>query len=392
MTDSASAGRTSAGRISADPRQQESGDLAVHFLAQGEQTGEQVASWFADFMFQAQRSLDIAIYDWRLSPPLASIIQQALRERAQAGVSIRIAYDAGKLDQPGFVVGADPAPPGTAAFVHTLGFPSRAITGLKLMHNKYMVRDAGLPSAAVWTGSANFTDDQWTLCDNNILEMTSAPLAAAYARDFEQLWQTGTIGDSGDFDAPQVSLVYQGLPATIHVDFAPGCGSAIDALVAHRVASARRRVRICSMLLNSGALIGALSDLLHDGRVPVDGVYDRTQMEGVYPQWQQVPSNRWKIPAVQHIIERAGLVGKNSTPYTPTGIHDFMHNKMLLVDDTVITGSYNFSHSAEMNAENILFMESAPLAEAYSAYIDHLKAKYGTSPQTKGATISAGAK
>jgi hypothetical protein len=28
-------------------------------------------------------------------------------------------------------------------------------------------------------------------------------------------------------------------------------------------------------------------------------------------------------------------------------------------------------------AENILFIESAPLAESYSAYIDHLKSKYG---------------
>jgi phosphatidylserine/phosphatidylglycerophosphate/cardiolipin synthase-like enzyme len=43
---------------------------------------------------------------------------------------------------------------------------------------------------------------------------------------------------------------------------------------------------------------------------------------------------------------------------------------------SVITGSYNFSRSAQFNAENILFIESAPLAEAYSVYIDHLKQKY----------------
>jgi phosphatidylserine/phosphatidylglycerophosphate/cardiolipin synthase-like enzyme len=54
-----------------------------------------------------------------------------------------------------------------------------------------------------------------------------------------------------------------------------------------------------------------------------------------------------------------------------------MHNKVLVVDDSVITGSYNFSRSAQFNAENILFMESAPLAEAYSGYIDHLMRKYG---------------
>jgi phosphatidylserine/phosphatidylglycerophosphate/cardiolipin synthase-like enzyme len=47
-----------------------------------------------------------------------------------------------------------------------------------------------------------------------------------------------------------------------------------------------------------------------------------------------------------------------------------------VIDDTVITGSYNFSRSAQFNAENILFIESASLAETYSSYIDHLKQKY----------------
>ena len=129
--------------------------------------------------------------------------------------------------------------------------------------------------------------------------------------------------------------------------------------------------------MNSGTLISALGDLLRGGRAAVDGIYDRTQMADVYRQWQKVPQNRWKIAALEDIIARAGLVGKNSTPYTPTGRHDFMHNKVLVVDDSVITGSYNFSRSAQFNAENILFIESAPLAEAYSGYIDHLMRKYG---------------
>jgi phosphatidylserine/phosphatidylglycerophosphate/cardiolipin synthase-like enzyme len=58
-----------------------------------------------------------------------------------------------------------------------------------------------------------------------------------------------------------------------------------------------------------------------------------------------------------------------------------MHNKILLIDDTVITGSYNFSRSAQFNAENILFIESAPLAEAYSGYVDHLVQKYRADPR-----------
>jgi len=154
----------------------------------------------------------------------------------------------------------------------------------------------------------------------------------------------------------------------------------IDTEVAKRVRLAKRRVRICSLLINSGTLISALVDLLREGHVVVSGIYDRTQMADVYRQWQEVPQNRWKIPALQDVIARAALVGKNSTPYSPTSRHDYMHNKILVVDDTVITGSYNFSRSAQFNAENILFIESAALAGQYSVYIDHLMQKYHRTP------------
>ena len=84
-----------------------------------------------------------------------------------------------------------------------------------------------------------------------------------------------------------------------------------------------------------------------------------------------------KSPRCSDIIAQANLAGKNSTPYSPTSRHDFMHNKILVIDDTVVTGSYNFSRSAQFNAENILIIENAALADCYSDYIGHLIQKYG---------------
>ena len=349
--------------------------LSVRFLAEGEQSAASVAAYLATFIAGAQRSLDIAIYDFRLSDPLKAVVAGALAGRARTGVAIRIAYDADK-PQPNPLAGMDPAPSGTGAFVQSLGYPFRRIAGLKLMHNKYIVRDAGLPTAAVWTGSSNFTDDSWTLAENNILTLASPALAAYYSQDFAGLWNTGDIADTGAFDTDTVEVVYAGRPAMVQALFSPGRGQAIDYDVAQIVATAQRRVRICSMLLNSGALLSALGDVLHRGRVPVSGIYDGTQMQQVLPQWQDVPHNRWKIAAVEDIVREAGLVGKPSTPYAPDSRHDFMHDKALVVDDTVITGSYNFSNSAEVNAENILIVDSPALADAYSAYVDHLIAKY----------------
>lgn len=346
--------------------------LSVIFLAQGEQTADSIMERLTAFIGAAQKSLDFAVYDMRFGDALKSALTAALHERAQAGVQIRFCYDGDKPLRPNMAAGQDPAPVGTSAFVSSLGYPWRRIAGIKLMHNKFIVRDG----ESIWTGSTNMTDDAFTRMENNIVQVDSMPIASYYADEFDQLWQKENFENTGEIATTPAPIMFAGQPGTARVMFAPGCGQAIDAEIARRVRAAQRRVRICSLLINSGTLISELGNLLRNGRVAVDGIYDRTQMADVYRQWQDVPQNHWKVPALRDIIARAGLVGKNSHPYTPAGVHDFMHNKVMIVDDTVITGSYNFSRSAEFNAENILFIESAPLAEAYSAYINHLINKY----------------
>lgn len=51
-----------------------------------------------------------------------------------------------------------------------------------------------------------------------------------------------------------------------------------------------------------------------------------------------------------------------------------MHNKFCIIDkETVITGSYNWTASADMrNDENLLVIKSKPLAEKYSSYFSRL--------------------
>lgn len=353
-----------------------SDSLDVRFLAEHEQDPASVGGRIGEFIRGAQTSLDIAVYDMRLSDPLKDLIADALDDRARAGVSIRIAYDSDKPEQPDLVRGADPAEPGTRQLVESLGYPSCPIGGRKLMHHKYIVRDAGSGDGAVWTGSTNFTDDSWTLQENNIVRLYSDRIAGCYARNFAELWDDGNFEGSGDFPTEPVELSYAGRPAVVTVAFSPGRGEEIDDRVADIVAAARERVLICSMLLNSSSLLRSLAAVLDTGRVSVSGIYDRTQQASVLEQWETVPQNQWKIPAIRDIVARAGLIGKNSTPYSPTTLHDFMHAKVLVVDDTVITGSYNFSRSATLNAENILIIESSALAADYARFIAHLIEKY----------------
>jgi phosphatidylserine/phosphatidylglycerophosphate/cardiolipin synthase-like enzyme len=346
--------------------------ITTTFLEQGGQQPAAIAALLAEYLAAAKKTLHLAIYDFRLSDAVAAPIIKALRDRADAGVEVRIVYDFGKKQRPFPCSGGDPAPPGTSTFVKKLGdrVGSKPITGgdprqPRLMHHKYIVCDG----QSVWTGSTNWTDDSWSLEENNVIRLDSPALCTYYEKDFAELWERGDILNTGAHDRGVVTID----AATVTVAFAPGDGIAIDHEIANRISRARRRIKICSMVVNSGAILGSLNDALKHAPLDYGGIYDKTQMDGVLDQWKGQPSE-WKIGAFQQIA--APLAGKRSTPFAPGSKHDFMHNKVLVCDDTVITGSYNFSHSATENAENILMIRDPELSERYVAYVDGLVKRY----------------
>ena len=354
--------------------------LETYFLCDGCQKAESVARRLARFISTARHTIDISIYSFKLSPDLRDIVSGALHEREKAGVSIRIAYDSALNPQPPIPEVDDFSKWTTPDFVKSLGFPSKGISGERaLMHNKYIVIDVGTPNARVWTGSANFNDDSWNLQDNNNLILISERLAEIYTYDFNDLWKDGRVESDCINDSSEATLVYKGEPAHVVVNFSPCEGEWIDKSLTQQIERTNRRVTLAFAVLTSGNMLEALHDAMTRG-VPFDGVYDQSQMEGVKYQWEQVPDNHWKIGAFAEIVEYGKLVGKKSIPWTPVSTHDFMHNKVMVLDDVVVTGSYNFSRHAQGNAENSLIINSAPLARTYRDYIDKLKAKYKNWP------------
>jgi len=78
------------------------------------------------------------------------------------------------------------------------------------------------------------------------------------------------------------------------------------------------------------------------------------------------------------VDDKERFVAAPSHAFNPHREQDFMHNKVLIIDDhLVITGSYNFSENAESNDENLLVIDSPDAAEAYAAYFGALYAAYG---------------
>ena len=200
----------------------------------------------------------------------------------------------------------------------------------------------------------------------------SAELAASFSRDFDDMWSSGHLSNSGHFDAPRVAVG----DAFVRPWFCPGRGSELAHQIATRIDRAERRIRICSPVLTSAPVLAALAEVLTERRVDTTGIVDRTQTDQALRQWRQHGQASWKIPVLEKVLDGFGFAGKHSTPYTPDSIHDFMHAKTSVIDDVVFIGSYNLSRSGEMNAENVLEIEDAALAGRIASWIDELHARY----------------
>jgi phosphatidylserine/phosphatidylglycerophosphate/cardiolipin synthase-like enzyme len=236
------------------------------------------------------------------------------------------------------------------------------------MHHKFIVRDG----ASVWAGSTNWTDDSWTREENVIVTIDSPEVAARYALDFEQLWEKRDVEKSGKVPSDPIDV--DGIP--VRTWFSPKRGERLAHRIANAISTAERRIRIASPVITSGPILGSLAEVASDGRVDVAGVVDQTQINQVIYQWDENGNNTWKEPALRASLTRAPFSGKDSTPYAPGRVHDYMHAKVTVCDDTVFVGSFNLSHSGELNAENVLELEHPALAEEMASFIDAIRARY----------------
>jgi phosphatidylserine/phosphatidylglycerophosphate/cardiolipin synthase-like enzyme len=346
--------------------------IDLHTLNPERQTAVEMARRVADFLGEARESLDLALYDVRLPGEPGDIVAGALRDAAARGVHVRMAYNADH-DERQF-----PPPPKTKPeLIETLPFETRGVPGIPdLMHHKYAVRDGD----SVWTGSTNWTTDSWTIQENLVLVARAPELAAEFAQNFDELWQSGDVSDSGHREPRRLELGGQELRAW----FTPGHGEELSHRIAHAIGAAQRRVRIASPVITAGPVLGTLAEVAAEARVDLRGVVDRTQMDGVVYQWRTNGRSAWKIPILGSVFEHAEFSGKLSVPWTPESIHDFMHAKVTVCDDVVFAGSFNLSRSGEQNAENVLELHDPELAERLAGFIDEVRARYPRMPVPDG--------
>jgi phosphatidylserine/phosphatidylglycerophosphate/cardiolipin synthase-like enzyme len=331
-------------------------------LTDGGQPFEETALALARFVNGARSSLEIAIYDVKLPDPYDDLVRAALQNASARGVAIRLLYNEAFPDQPPV-----PAPPQTEPELlrSVYRFPIVPVSGIPdLMHHKYVIRDR----TTVWTGSTNWTVDSWTREENVVVIIESPAVAGRFLEDFEQLWARRRVDGTGKVGSAPVDGV--------RVWFCPGRGDKLAHRIAKAVGGAQRRVRIASPVLSSGPILGTLAQAAADGVVDIAGVVDLTQVRQVLRQWHENGNAAWKEPLLRATLTRAPFSGKLSTPYAPGSVHDYMHAKVTVADDTVFVGSFNLSHSGEQNAENVLEVTDKALAEQLAQFVDDVRARY----------------
>ena len=192
------------------------------------------------------------------------------------------------------------------------------------MHDKFLVRDG----KSVWVGSANFTVGGLELQDNNCLILNSSSLAAVYTATLEELL------------VPHHRHVHQaGTPTAIEIGgipfrpyFESAAGEGIEQAIVAALKGARR-VRIAAFLMSDPGILEALLPFSQDRHADIQGVYDPHGMQDVLRYSHQDKRLFW-------FVQDPRFVAAPSHGFAPGREQDFMHNKVIVIDDHLgFTGS-----------------------------------------------------
>ena len=78
------------------------------------------------------------------------------------------------------------------------------------------------------------------------------------------------------------------------------------------------------------------------------------------------PAFLFQAPEAENYIDKLAFAQLRKLQTNPSPV----------CDDTTFVGSFNLSHSGEMNAENVLEFSDAGLAEQLAGFVDSVRARY----------------
>ena len=280
----------------------------------------------------ARLSVDVAAYSLSLNS-----VRNALLRAHDRGVEVRMVMESDNLGD------YDPQ------LLKDAGVPIIGDRREGLMHNKFVIIDR----AEVWTGSMNFTDSSEYSGNNNLIRIHSKKVVEDYIKEFEEMFLDDKFGPDVLPATPNPRVEIEG--TSLEIYFSPDDGAASSLL--SLLDNAQKSIYFLAYSFTSNDL-GDVIRTKAEGGLDVAGVMDE----------EQVNSN---IGTEYDAFRQAGLDVRLD------GNKDLMHHKVIIIDGKiVVTGSYNFTASAETkNDENLIVIHNAQIAEKFMEEFERVQSQ-----------------
>ena len=259
--------------------------------------------------------------------------------------------------------------------------------GSGLMHHKFMVIDGEI----VITGSANFTlsgihgdysNSQTRGNVNNLLKITNSQVASLFTEEFNYMWGDGEGGsEDSQFGINKLwrspkTITWNNTKVT--VQFSPTSKSqdwsnSTNGLIGKTLSKANSSIDLALFVFSEQKLADILEQKREAG-VKIRALIDRGFAFRYYSEGLDMlgvalsnkckyekANNPWDMP-----IKDVGIADLN--------IGDKLHHKFAVVDEnTIITGSQNWSNTANVNNdETVLVIENSTVAAHFTQEFNRL--------------------
>jgi phosphatidylserine/phosphatidylglycerophosphate/cardiolipin synthase-like enzyme len=288
----------------------------------------------------ANYSIDLSLYSFFGMQNIADAIIAA-RDR---GVKVRVVYDSRPTQNSMLAL--------INAGILVLKRPSFL---MGIMHNKFIIfdaRDSILTNDWLWTGSWNVTSTElnWK---NNVIEINDPSLTAAYQIEFEEMW-----GSSGETpNSSNAKFGNQKIDNTTHsfniggIDvrlyFSPSDGTTAQIISA--INSADDDIYFAMLAFTRSDIASAMFNKFDSGITDIRGIIEDPNTTGSQYNFLDSFAEMYEAssPTLHH---KYGIVDASLSESDPT----------------TITGSHNWSNSAETrNDENTLIINDVFIANQF---------------------------
>jgi phosphatidylserine/phosphatidylglycerophosphate/cardiolipin synthase-like enzyme len=289
---------------------------------------------------KASTSIDVSSFDLNLPDLMTSLVNAKKR-----GVNVRVVYDGtnGNLDLENAATNNKAY---NAIKVLKAGGVKLVDGGRSngLMHDKIVIVD----NKVLFMGSWNLSYNDTYRNNNNLLKITRREIIANYQAKFNEMFEGNLFGTHAEVKVPNPSLEFDGIKLENY--FSPE-DHVMEKLV-KIVSDAKKSVHFMIFTFTDQDLASAMIARAKK-KVDVQGVIEaRGASQGAL-----VSLYCAKLP-----------VKTDGNGYT-------MHHKVIIVDDeTVITGSFNFTNAADTsNDDNMLVLHSPVVAALYEKEYQRIK-------------------